>query len=77
VGTLLAMAFRRQGPRDPVYNFELEDPNAPLPEWWMNAHPNHPDTLSQREKESNQEREKQKDASNRTEPPSFSSPSTS
>ena len=42
VGTLLAVAFKRQGPQDPVYNFEREDPNAPLPEWWMAAHPTIP-----------------------------------
>ena len=51
VGTLLALAFKRQGPKDPVYNFERDDPNAPLPEWWMAAHPDHPDTLAQRKAE--------------------------
>ena len=29
VGTLLAVAFKRQGPQDPVYNFEREDPMPP------------------------------------------------
>ena len=51
VGGLLAVVFRKQGPKDPVYVFERDEANdAPLPEWWM-ATPDHPDTLKQREKE--------------------------
>ena len=52
VGGLLAVAYRKQGPKDPVYVFERDEANdAPLPEWWMAAHPDHPDTLKQRDKE--------------------------
>ena len=51
VGAILALLYRNRGPRNPVYQFEREDPEAPLPEWWMAAHPNHPDTLAQREAE--------------------------
>jgi membrane associated rhomboid family serine protease len=55
-GTLLALAFRRQGPKDPVYNFEREElEDGTLPEWWMAAHPNHPDTLAHRERESREQ----------------------
>ena len=53
VGTLLAIAFRQQGPQDPVYQFEKDPPNAPLPEWWMAAHPDHPDTIAQKQAELN------------------------
>lgn len=82
VGTLLAVAFKRQGPKDPVYNFEREDPNAPLPEWWMAAHPDHPDTLAQRtaEAERNQETQMDKPAdagpTTGTQPSSFTSPTS-
>lgn len=52
VGVLLAIAFRHQGPKDPTYAFERDEAiEAPLPEWWMRAHPDHPDTLAQRERE--------------------------
>ena len=74
VGTVLAIAYKRQGPKDPVYLFERDDPNAPLPEWWMAAHPNHPDTLAQREKESDAAGGS---AITSTEPSPFSNPSSS
>jgi hypothetical protein len=25
------------------------DPEEPLPEWWMNAHPEHPDVIAQQQ----------------------------
>ena len=74
VGTVLAIAYKRQGPKDPVYLFERDDPNAPLPEWWMAAHPNHPDTLAQREKEADAAGDS---AIASTEPSPFSNPSSS
>lgn len=83
VGTLLALAYRRQGPKDPTYQFEKDDPNAPLPEWWMAAHPNHPDTMAQRAKEaseiaaSGEGDSAAPQASTSTPPPSFSSPTLS
>ena len=57
VGTLLAVAFKRQGPQDQFTISSEKIPNAPLPEWWMAAHPNHPDTVAQRaaEADGNQE----------------------
>lgn len=68
-GTLLAIAFRRQGPKDPVYNFEREElEDVTLPEWWMAAHPNHPDTLAQRDRES---REQDASPTTSTPPPRF------
>ena len=82
VGTLLAVAFKRQGPKDPVYNFEREDPNAPLPEWWMAAHPDHPDTLAQRTAEAERNQETQMDKptdagpTTGTQPSSFTSPTS-
>ena len=80
VGTLLAIAYRRQGPKDPTYRFEREDPNAPLPEWWMAAHPDHPDTLAQRalEKDNDGDENGKDDGllgrSTGTTPPTFSAP---
>ena len=80
VGTLLAIAYRRQGPKDPTYRFEREDPNAPLPDWWMAAHPDHPDTLAQRalEKDNDGDENGKDDGrlgrSTGTTPPTFSAP---
>jgi hypothetical protein len=87
VGTLLALAYRRQGPKDPTYQFEKEDPNSPLPEWWMAAHPDHPDTVAQRAKEAAEAAAEAAalaegnnagmQGSTSTPPPSFSSPTSS
>lgn len=82
VGTLLAILYRRQGPKNPTYMFEREDPNGPLPEWWMAAHPEHPDTLAQRAREAAERSEESADQaktgpSTNTRPPHFGPSSVS
>ncbi len=76
VGVALAVAFRRQGPLDPTYAFEKEDPEAPLPEWWMAAHPDHPSTLAQRAQENAQKEAKSPTFTSSTDVPRFDPPST-
>ena len=47
-GSLLAFYFRKMGPKNPIYKFELsEAADENLPEWWMRGNPNHPDTIAQ------------------------------
>ena len=75
VGVALAVLYRRQGPQDPTYQFEKEPEDAPLPEWWMRAHPDHPDTLAQREKE--EQAAASSSFQSNTGVPTFDPPSTS
>ena len=75
VGVALAVLYRRQGPQDPTYQFEKEPEDAPLPEWWMRAHPDHPDTLAQKEKE--EQTAASSSFQSNTGVPTFDPPSTS
>ena len=73
VGSILALVFRRQGPQDPVYRYEQDEANqTPLPEWWMAAHPDHPDTIAQRQAEAKENGSSA--ASHGTDPLPFSRP---
>jgi membrane associated rhomboid family serine protease len=48
-GALLAVLTRRWGPL-PDLALKPIDPEEPLPEWWMNAHPEHPDVIAQQQR---------------------------
>jgi len=51
-GITLAFLYKKSGPKNPVYKFEIsEAAHEDLPEWWMRGNPNHPDTIAQRAKE--------------------------
>lgn len=47
-GVLFAFAIRKKGPLPDVKLFAEDDPEMPLPTWWAEAHPNHPDVIAQR-----------------------------
>ena len=47
-GVLLAFVMRKTGPLPDIALFTEEDVEAPLPAWWADAHPHHPDVIAQR-----------------------------
>jgi mannose-6-phosphate isomerase class I len=53
-GVLLAVTTRRWGPL-PDLALKPSDPEEPLPDWWMRAHPEHPDVISQQSQASEDE----------------------
>ena len=52
-GVLVAVIFRKKGPL-PDLQLQALSPDEQLPEWWADAHPEHPDVIRQREFETNQ-----------------------
>ena len=45
-GLVAALLFRRTGPLPDLPIFSLEDAQEPLPDWWITAHPEHPDVIA-------------------------------
>ena len=69
-GVLLAVITRRWGPL-PDLALKPIDPEEPLPDWWMSAHPEHPDVIAQQQLPNNNDSVKLSDStststSNRT-----------
>ena len=48
-GVILAILFRKKGPLPDAEVYPDDLPAEPLPKWWAEAHPNHPDVIAQRE----------------------------
>lgn len=46
-GVIGAFLMRSKGPLPDLKLFTEEDYDAPLPTWWAEAHPNHPDVIAQ------------------------------
>jgi membrane associated rhomboid family serine protease len=47
-GVFYALIMRKKGPLPDVKLFTEDDIDAPIPAWWAEAHPDHPDVIAQR-----------------------------
>lgn len=52
-GVVLAWALRKKGPLPDLNIFSGDSDDDPLPDWWIRAHPNHPDVQSLQEESDN------------------------